>query len=304
MYNEIGHLKQRKELKRGTVEQRDTNLKSYYRYFAEVGQRVYETRRKNSKKPYKLAKASKFLSYAKEQILKHHMAPDTICGKAKKEGGFSTIVSTKTLYNYIDFGLLPIKNIDLPLRVSYKKKARKCRTRRRVLGESISNRPSIINERKEFGHWEIDTVIGKQTKSCVLLTLDERLTRQRFIVKIPSKSAEAVELGIKKIWDKFGTKSSKIFRSITSDNGSEFASLANVLPDTAVYYAHPYASFERGTNERQNGLLLRFFPKGTSFDNVSEEAIDTVEHWINHLPRRIFNYASSNDLFSYYLSQL
>ena len=85
MYNEIGHLKQRKELKRGTVEQRDTNLKSYYRYFAEVGQRVYETRRKNSKKPYKLAKASKFLSYAKEQILKHHMAPDTICGKAKKK---------------------------------------------------------------------------------------------------------------------------------------------------------------------------------------------------------------------------
>ena len=113
-----------------------------------------------------------------------------------------------------------------------------------------------------------------------------------------------MELGIKKIWDKFGTKSSKIFRSITSDNRSEFSSLANVLPDTAVYYAHPYASFERGTNERQNGLLRQFFPKGTSFDNVSEEAIDTVEHWINHLPRRIFNYASSNDLFSYYLSQL
>lgn len=78
-------------------------------------------------------------------------------------------------------GLLSIKNIDLPLRVSYKKKARKCRTRRRVLRESISNRPSIINERKEFGHWEIDTVIGKQTKSCVLLTLDERLTHQRLL---------------------------------------------------------------------------------------------------------------------------
>ena len=91
------------------------------------------------------------------------MTPDASM-ESKKEGLFSTIVSTKTLYNYIDLGLLPIKNIDLPLRVSYKKKAGKCRIRRRVFGKSISNRPNVINERKEFGHWEIDIVIGEQKK--------------------------------------------------------------------------------------------------------------------------------------------
>ena len=85
---------------------------------------------------------------------------------------------------------------------------------------------------------------------------------------------------------------------MTSDNGSEFAELPSLLPDTKVYYAHPYSSFERETNEKQNSLVRRFFPKGTDFDAVSDEAIAFVEDWINNLPRKIFNYRSSAEVFA------
>lgn len=91
---------------------------------------------------------------------------------------------------------------------------------------------------------------------------------------------------------------SHIFKSITSDNGSEFSTLPSILPQTTIYYAHPYSSFERGTNEKQNSLVRRFFPKGKSFDDVSDQAIERVEFWINHLPRKIFHYSSASDLFS------
>ena len=78
---------------------------------------------------------------------------------------------------------------------------------------------------------------------------------------------------------------------------TEFASLPDILPYTAVYYANPYSSFERGTNENQNVLIRRFFPKGTDFATVSDEAIRRVYDWINALPRRIHGYRSPRELF-------
>lgn len=147
------------ELERGTVEQLDSNLNVHKKYFTETGQIVYKKHRENSRKPYKLAKAFKFIEYAEEEILEKKLSPDAVCGYAKKNNLFENTVCTKTLYNYIELALVKIKNIDLPLRVKIKRKSRKSRKNRRILGESIENRPSIINERKEFAHWEIDTVV-------------------------------------------------------------------------------------------------------------------------------------------------
>ncbi len=292
------------ELERGTVEQLDSNLNVHKEYFAETGQIVYEKHRENSRKPYKLAKAFEFIEYAEEEILEKKLSPDAVCGYAKKNNLFKNMVCTKTLYNYIELALVKIKNIDLPLRVRIKAKSRKSRKNRRILGESIENRPSIINERKEFAHWEIDTVVGVKESAPVFLTLDERVTRQRIIVKIPSRSASAVNDGIRKIIQQYGDLAPKIFKSITSDNGSEFATLSEIVPFADVYYAHPYSSFERGTNEKQNSLLRRFFPKGKRIDDVSDEAILKVQNWINELPRKIFNYSSSNDLFFEFMNNL
>ena len=231
-------------------------------------------------------------------------SPDVVCGTAKKEKKFDAMVCTKTLYNYIDAGLMKVKNIDLPLRVKIADKPRKCRKNRRIMGESIENRPEKVNERNEFGHWEIDTVVGTRNRSAVLLTIDERVTRQLITVKIPSRSSEAVSEAIKKIVEQFGDKAKDIFKSITADNGSEFASLAESVPFADVYFAHPYSSFERGTNEKQNSLLRRFFPKGKSLENVSDEAIQAAQDWINNLPRKIFDYSCSNDLFQQFVNIL
>ena len=293
-----------KEIERGTVVQRRSDLTEYKKYFAETGQAVYEQNRKNSRKPLKMAEAAEFIKYAEEEILTNKMSPDVICGRAKTKSLFKKTVCTKTLYNYIDLGILKVKNIDLPLRVKLNKKSRKVRKNRRILGESIEKRPDSVNERREFGHWEIDTIAGKRNKGSVLLTLDERLTRKRIIVKIKSKTTEAVKDGLLKIYNSFGTNAAVIFKSITSDNGSEFAKLTETLPLTDIYYAHPYSSGERGTNEKQNSLVRYFYPKGKSFDDVSETSINRVQEWINNLPRKFAEYLTPNELFSKELENL
>lgn len=286
------------ELKRGSVEQLDSNLIKFKKYFADVGQRVYEEHRQNSKNPYKLARVSEFIEYAEEQILDEKKSPDSVVGYAKKYSLFGDdIVCTKTLYNYIDLCLLKVRNIDLPLKVKLNKKAEKSRQNRKILGESIEKRPEIVGLRTTFGHWEIDTIVGTVDTSSVLLTLDERQTRDRIIRKIPSRSCEAVNKALHEITEEYGELAPMIFKTITSDNGSEFTRLKEAMPFSDIYYAHPYTLSERGTNENQNGLVRRFFPKGKSFDDITDEAIQRVQDWINFLPRKIFDYSCSHDLF-------
>ena len=130
---------------------------------------------------------------------------------------------------------------------------------------NIEARPQVVNQREEFGHWEIDTVVGRKESQSVLLTLDERTTRFRHIIKIPGRSTQAVEQGLKMLRELYGERFSQVFRSITSDNGSEFASLPQLLPTIPIYYAHPYSAYERGPNEKQNSLIRRFLPKGAFF---------------------------------------
>ena len=129
----------------------------------------------------------------------------------------------------------------------------------------------------------------------MLLSLDERLTRKRHLVKIPSRSSDSVRVGLEKIAELYGES---VFKSVTSDNGSEFVDLGRYLPkSTKVYYAHQYSSYERGTNEKKNSHVLRFFPKGKSLDHITDEQVAFVESWINNLPRKIFNYHSSDFIF-------
>lgn len=287
------------ELARGTVEQLDSELRTYRKYFWDAGQRVYEANRQNSRPPLKLLKAYDFVAYAEKQMLEEKLAPDTICGAARRNGLFEETVCAKTLYNYIDQCLLKVRNIDLLLKVKRRQHAKNHSVNKRLYGMSIEERPAAVNRREKFGHWEIDTVIGKKDSAAVLLTLDERTTKFRHIIKIPSRSAQAVELGFQQLRTAYGDSFNSIFRSITSDNGSEFASLPKICPDIAIYYAHPYAAYERGLNEKQNSLIRRFFPKGRSLDNVSADAIQRVQNWINHFPRKSFNYACPADFFPF-----
>ena len=211
---------------------------------------------------------------------------------------------SKTLYNYIERGFLKARNIDLTLKVRRKQHRKGHPQHKRLYGLSIEARPQVVNQREEFGHWEIDTVVGRRESQSVLLTLDERTTRFRHIIKIPGRSTQAVEQGGKALRELYGERFSQVFRSITSDNGSEFASLPQLLPTIPIYYANPYSAYERGLNEKQNSLIRRFLPKGRSFDVVTDEQIREIQDWINQLPRKSFHYSSPEELFQTVLLDL
>ena len=94
-----------------------------------------------------------------------------------------------------------------------------------------------------------------------------------YIIKIPGRSTQAVEQGLKALRNLYRERFSQVFRSITSDNGNEFASLPQLLPTIPIYYAHPYSAYERGMNEKQNSLLHRFLQKDCTFDDIADEKI-------------------------------
>ena len=249
-----------------------------------------------------------FLKWADHKMLKDKWSPDACVGYAKENRLFpsSEIPSTKSLYNWINKSLMKTKNIDLLEKVKRRNKnsMRRTRQNKKKLGISIEERPDKIQTREEFGHWEIDTVIGKKKKTDpVLLTLVERKTRYEKLIKIHGKTPDAVDLGLDFLKDK--TQLNKeIFKSITSDNGSEFSSLSELAEYVDIYFCHPYTSWERGTSECQHKLIRRFIQKGTSLEEVSKEKIYRINEWMNNLPRKIFNYQSAKEEFIKEIKQL
>lgn len=290
-----------REIKRGTVSQLKSDLSSYLSYFPETGQAVYENHRANCGAKIKLAKAETFIKFAEEKIRKNNWSVDTVVGYCKTDLSWKNeyIVSTKTLYNYIDRGFLSIRNIDLPLKTRLKPKKKRIRQNKRILGKSIDLRPEHINSREEFGHWEIDTVIGKKSGDKALLTLTERKSRYEIIMLLDNKDAKSVDDSITRLMKIYKDDFKKIFKSITADNGVEFSNLQSILKkyDVQVYYTHPFSSFERGTNERHNGLIRRFIPKGKSIKDVSIDTIQRIQNWMNTLPRKLLNYKTPEIYF-------
>lgn len=236
-------------------------------YLADTGDTIYRNNRQNSCRTFRLLECNDFINYAVNKMKNHSWSPEACVSNALAKGKFqrSQIVCTKTLYNYIDLGLLAVINADLPMKLCRNTKPSKVKNHKKKLGKSIAERPSNINNREEFSHWEIDTVVDQKSKdNCVLLTILERKTRNTIIHKIASKTAEAVTGALNRIRNIYGDKFSDIFKTIAGDNDSEFANLSTLEAetDTKVYFTHSYSSFEKGTNEHHNGLIRRFIPKG------------------------------------------
>jgi IS30 family transposase len=283
------------EVKRGLVEQMDTFRNIYTTYIPAVAERKYQENRLNSGRKSKLLTVQRFLKYAEARILKDKWSPDAIIGHVLRNNIFTKeeVVSTKTLYNYIDQKFLEVRNIHLCDKVKRSpRKDKKDRKHKRKFGKSIELRDPNIDSRDEFGHWEIDLVILGKSSSEALLTIVERKSRKLIIRLVKEKTAHEICRVLSVILNEYPKDT---FKSITSDNGSEFAKLTEVFEET--YYAHPYSSYERGTNERHNGLIRRFLPKGTTFSSISLEIIRRVEEWCNTLPRKILGYATPNESF-------
>jgi len=200
-------------------------------------------------------------------------SPDSIVDYCKKELDWKDkpMICTKTLYNYIDRGLLRVRNIDLLLKPKLKPRDKvKRRNPKRIMAKSIDLRSKEVETREEFGHRGIDTVIGKHSNDAVLLTLTERKTRYELIFLLDSKDSEAVKEVFMKPKNNYGELFGEVFRSVTADNGSEFSELSSILESlgSKAYFAHSYSSWERGSNEKQNGVIRRFIPKGKSVRGI------------------------------------
>lgn len=285
------------ELKRGSVEQ----IKNGYKvmvYYPDSGQAQYERNRENSKKKFKALECIDFIRFVEDSFKKKSWSLDECCGRAKLENMFEKTVCTKTLYNYVERGFLKIKNIDLPQKLKRISKSTKVRSNKKKLGKSISERPKNIDFRVEFGHWEIDTVIGKKTSDQdVLLTIIERKSRYYKVIKIDSKSCKPVNDALLDFIMEGGSKFREVFKTITSDNGSEFARLSDLESLVSIYFCHPYSSFERASNERHNGILRQFIPKGISINDFSEDEIMYYVDLINAKPRKILGYKTPEEIF-------
>ena len=297
-----------REIRRGTTAQLRTGRIPYQGYFPETGQAVYAKHRVNSRKIGKHNRASNFLRFAETKILKDKWSPDAVVGYCRNHPLWQqeALVCTKTLYNYIDRRLLSVRNTDLYLKVRRRTNQHRGRINKRILGQSIEQRPIEILTREEFGHWEIDTVVGRRSKDEALLTLTERKTRQELVIRLANKDSISVQIALKELRERVSSSFANIFRSITADNGSEFADLSSLLTPLGckVYFTHPYSSWERGTNERHNGMIRRFIPKTKTIRNVSNALIRKTQDWCNLLPRKILGYKTPQECFLEELSAL
>ena len=217
-------------------------------------------------------------------------SPEQISGWLKANPGIGFYVSDQWIYEYIRQN--QEKGGDLY--ENLRRKGRPYRTgkfrpyRGKIKDRiCIEARPEIVEKRIRVGDWEVDSVIGKLNKSS-LVTLVERVSRYTVILKVNSKEALVVAKAIIARAKKLGLT----IHTMTGDNGTEFSEHRKIAEELGIdfYFTHPYSSWEKGTNENTNGLIRQYFPKGTDFNTISDDAIRAVENELNNRPRKCLNY--------------
>ena len=227
----------RNEIKRGTAALYNGTV---FRYKAEAGQQAYEQNRTGCCRHYALLEKESFIRYVEAHFFEDGWSLDSCVANADKGNEFhkEDIVCTKTLYNYVDSGLLKIKNIDLPEKPDRKTKKTRIHKNKRVLGRSIEERPADIEARKEFEHWEVDLILGsKKGSDSAILSLLERKTRRYLMIRVPRLNPDGVMAAILNLKEQYKEHWNDIFKTMTTDNGSELSKLSNLekLSKTLVY---------------------------------------------------------------------
>ena len=222
--------------------------------------------------------------------------------------------STPTLYRYIDLGVLSLTNLDLPKKVKYKpRKNTEEREHKRELallnGRKLDDYFNYLSKHKNCNRLQMDTVIGTQTSSKVLLTLIIVETNFMFIRLLDKKNVESVNKQIDIFKSKLGINLySKIFETVLTDNGSEFYDPLHIEINyetgekiANVFYCKPYSSWQNGAIEKNHEFIRKVFPKGTNFDNFNDDIIFKLASNINNIPRKKFKgkspYQLTKDLF-------
>jgi len=305
-----------RELKRGRVKRVNSDRTECFVYNAQRAQDFHDANMEVKGPGLKIGCDMALHDHIRSRILSEHYSPDAIAGVLKKEGSYSVTLCTKTIYNYIENGY--IRGVDnSSLKEKTKRKKRGKGKKRPVKTsynpkKSIRKRPREATDRLEAGHFEGDLIVsGKDTSTAALLTIVDRKSRYAFIEKIKDKTQESVIAAFDRLERRIGARRFReIMKTLTLDNGSEFldweslerSSINKAIKRLAVYFADPFASWQRGSNENFNGMVRKFIPKGADIGKYTKKQIRQIEEWINNYPRRIFNYVSAKDVFEKELS--
>ena len=231
-----------------------------------------------------------------ETLIKQQWSPEQIAGVLRRDGPFQ--ISHETIYKYIIRDKKKGGRLYKHLRIMPKIRKKRYNTkdsRGRLAGKRhISTRPVAINDRSEFGHWEADTVMGSDRHHC-LLTLVERKTGFLIIKKMAARTAAiTTAAAIEAVKEHYHQ-----FKTITFDNGTEFHDYLTLERSQLVmcYFATPYHSWERGTNENTNGLIRQYLPKGYTMENVDQACCDDIAQKLNTRPRKRLLYFTPHDKY-------
>ena len=252
-------------------------------YAAYHADRLYRKRRKNCGRKAKLLDDA-IRNYVMEKM-NLRWSPEQIAGRSKRDKE-PFCISFPTIYRAIDSGILPpqLKKI---MRFKWKHKKCKGTDNRGKIPDTtpISERPAGAENRSRYGHWESDTVLGMRKTGC-FGTHVERKSGYLVTFRIDDRQDNAFNHATIKA---FSSIPEKLKKSFTVDNGKEFAAHKALAEDTGmkVFFCDPYSPWQRGTNENTNGLLRQFFPKGTSFANVSDDDLQRVVDLINNRPANV-----------------
>ena len=231
-----------------------------------------------------------------EECLKSEWSPEQISGRLEEYG--ILYISHETIYKYIWADKEAGGDLHTYLRCAQKIRRKRYRaydSRGQLANKRhISERPKSVETRKTCGHWEIDTVAGKGSKDCIV-TIVERKTGFTLIGKMPNKTMRSLnERTLQLI-----ARHPEQFKSITSDNGTEFHDYKQIERKTGIpfYFATPYHSWERGTNENTNGLIRQYLPKGTSMKSLTQCQCNAIAKKLNTRPRKRLAYKTPEEMF-------
>ena len=272
-----------------------------WRYLSSQATLLAKQRRSESKQSVRrVLEHRELLGYVKRG-LKSRWSPEQISSRIRLDHPTASAmrVSHETIYQWLRKDKRSGGKWYLYLRQGRRARRKKYGSslrRHRMQGQtSIELRPQVVNLRKRIGDWEGDTVEGKNHKGR-LLTLVDRRSRFTSALKVKSKYSSEVIGAIKRALRNVPNHAR---RTITLDNGTEFSHFKDIESSlgTRVYFAHPYSSWERGTNENTNGLLRQYFPKDTDFTKISSQQLASAVAQLNNRPRKCLNWRTPREVF-------
>lgn len=279
---------------RSSVDREVRRNASSMSYVGEAAQSTYDTRRKRSKPKGKYAAA---LATVITDKLLATWSPEQIANTVTLG-----IVSFKTIYNWLYWGLLPAIDVQ---NLRHKGKRRKAEKRGKFsMGTPISERPKEVKSRNIFGHWELDSMVSSrgESKGC-FATFVERKSRLYTAFKTPDRTAISMQEAITMLYH---TLPKGAFKTGTTDRGKEFACCTAVQDQLGLtlYFADAYSSWQRGSNENSNGLLREFYPKKTNLALVPQEELTHNLFLINSRPRKCLGWKSPIQVFLHEVAHL